>query len=237
MTQAPPGWYPDPGPIPHGVPRGSRYWDGRRWTEHVARAGHSQVAVARVRTTPDGEPLAGWWPRVGAPLLDSLILTPVLLLAGWPFLHRVWGGYMDFLGRAVRASQAGGPPPDPTDVMNRFLWPLLGFAAISLAGNLVYNAGFLKWRQATPGKLIVGLRVRLRERPGAMSWGTVVLRWLGQNWYALPVLVPLTVVPFLGSAVSFYPLLDDLWPLWDERNQAVHDKLARTNVVVHRPQE
>jgi hypothetical protein len=30
---------------------------------------------------------------------------------------------------------------------------------------------------------------------------------------------------------GLYPLLDDLWPLWDDKKQAIHDKLAKTNVV------
>ena len=35
------------------------------------------------------------------------------------------------------------------------------------------------------------------------------------------------VVPFFG----FFTLLDGLWPLWDRRRQALHDKIAATLVV------
>ena len=35
----------------------------------------------------------------------------------------------------------------------------------------------------------------------------------------------LTLVPFVGS------LLDLLWPLWDPRNQTLHDKAAGTVVL------
>src|SRR4051794_6622218 len=34
--------------------------------------------------------------------------------------------------------------------------------------------------QATPGKLLLGLRVRLRETPGPMPLGTILVRWLTQ---------------------------------------------------------
>ena len=92
--------------------------------------------------------------------------------------------------------------------------------------NFVYSVGFLKAVQGTPGKLITGLRVRLRERPGSLPWATVLLRWLVQNAGSI-----VAVVPLVGSAGSLFSLLDSLWPLWDDKNQALHDKAARTNVV------
>ena len=104
--------------------------------------------------------------------------------------------------------------------------PFLLFTLVALGVSFVYNVTFLKWRSGTPGKLMVGLRVRLRELPGRMSWGTVLMRWAGQNWYAA-----LSWVPILGSVLGFYPLLDVLWPLWDGKRQALHDKVAKTNVV------
>jgi uncharacterized RDD family membrane protein YckC len=59
-----------------------------------------------------------------------------------------------------------------------------------------------------------------------MPWGTVLLRWLVQNAGSI-----VGVVPVAGSAGSLFSLLDSLWPLWDDKNQALHDKAARTNVV------
>jgi uncharacterized RDD family membrane protein YckC len=35
----------------------------------------------------------------------------------------------------------------------------------------------------------------------------------------------------VGSVVTIYLFLDVLWPLWDSRRQALHDKVARTVVV------
>ena len=40
------------------------------------------------------------------------------------------------------------------------------------------------------------------------------------------------LVPVLGSLGSLFSLTDDLWPLWDDKKQAIHDKVATTNVVV-----
>ena len=42
--------------------------------------------------------------------------------------------------------------------------------------------------------------------------------------------------PVLSAALGLLLLLDYLWPLWDDKNQALHDKLARTNVVLSRRQ-
>jgi uncharacterized RDD family membrane protein YckC len=238
MTQIPAGWYPDPDPSTP-EPRGQRYWDGGRWTEHVAPPavspyapmtpyGGGQPGVTQ-KTTPDGQPLAGWWIRVGAYVMDWVVLTLATVAVGWTFVTRLWSAYLDFFDEAIRAGQNGAATPSQVDLMSDVAGPLLGFAAVSLVLNFLYNVGFLMWRQATPGKLVVGLRVRLRERPGPMSWGTVLLRWVTQNWYAA-----LAFVPVLGSVASLYPLIDDLWPLWDDKNQALHDKAAGTNVVRHR---
>ena len=41
-----------------------------------------------------------------------------------------------------------------------------------------------------------------------------------------------TVIPLLGQLVySCYTLVNYLWPVWDPRRQAVHDKIGRTLVV------
>ena len=45
---------------------------------------------------------------------------------------------------------------------------------------------------------------------------------------------PEAAVGAFGNIASFYPVLDGLWPLWDSKKQAVHDKIARTNVVLTR---
>jgi uncharacterized RDD family membrane protein YckC len=92
--------------------------------------------------------------------------------------------------------------------------------------RFVYEVGFLKGFAATPGKMVLGLQVRLRSRPGPLPWGTVLLRWFSQFGYGL-----LSVIPFVGYVSSVYWLLDYLWPLWDGKRQALHDKAAATNVV------
>ena len=59
-----------------------------------------------------------------------------------------------------------------------------------------------------------------------MTIGTVLLRWVGQYGVGL-----LGLLPVVGCLSFVYTLLDYLWPLWDDKNQAIHDKIAKTNVV------
>jgi uncharacterized RDD family membrane protein YckC len=85
--------------------------------------------------------------------------------------------------------------------------------------------------------LATGLRVRLRESPGRLPWDAVIIRVVVQT-----VLVSLlmgvallsgstAVLLLLFVAASVFQLLNYLWPAWDARRQALHDKAAGTNVV------
>ena len=225
-----------------------RYWDGRHWTEHArskeqakepayagaAAAGTAyapEAAYAGATTypaTPDGQYLAGWWQRVWAYLLDGIVVTVVGGLLASPWLGDLYDAYRAFLDRVIQDAEAGRQTSDATlaAFQESIVGPMMTVALIYLAVGFVYQVGFLMTVQATPGKLALGLRVRLRERPGRLPLWSVLLRWAGQSGYSI-----LGVVPVLGSLLGIYWLLDHLWPLWDGKKQAIHDKMARTNVV------
>ncbi|MDX6375440.1 MAG: hypothetical protein QOD98_4428 [Nocardioidaceae bacterium] len=231
-----PGWHLDPVPPQSGQPAQLRYWDGARWTEHTAPAqppsAGSQYAApyayiaGKSTTTPDGEPLAGWWQRVGASILDSFILLPLSALLWIPFYGKIVDAYRDYFDDVQRASDNGTSQPSPFTVQTELLGTFVLMGVISLVLSLVWTFFWLRWKQATPGKLILGLRIRLRETPGPLSWSTIGLRWLGQSGVGL-----LGLIPLVGSMSGIYSLLDALWPLWDDKRQAIHDKIAKTNVV------
>lgn len=243
-----PGWYPDQRPSATGQPM-LRWWDGSRWTDHVAPAQptgtqptgmYTQAGIypqagtygatygAPVpATTPDGQPLAGWWQRVGASIIDGLIATTVSALVGLPFLLSVVDEFQHEFSHAVDQIEAGGEatafgPEFMADVAPQFL----GFALVALLVGMVYEIGFLRWKQATPGKMALGIAVRLREQPGQLPWGTLFTRWLVKNLGNI-----VGNVPFIGGVLSLAWLLNFLWPLWDDKKQALHDKAGRTNVV------
>jgi uncharacterized RDD family membrane protein YckC len=243
-----PGWHPDPVPAQPGQPPQLRYWDGSRWTEHTAPTAPDQYALPAYQgtygapadravagygygvkppaTTPDGAPLAGWWHRVGAYLIDTLIVGIIVAIVAIPWIRDVWHTYRDWFDDVMDSSGAGSSNVDTGQLQRDVAKPLAIIVGIQLAISLCYHVGFLMWRQATPGKLLTGLRVRLRESPGRMPFGTVVVRWLSQFGVGL-----LGLVPVVGSLAGIYQLLDDLWPLWDDKKQAIHDKVAKTNVV------
>ena len=238
-----PGWHPDPVPSQPGHPAQLRYWDGTRWTEHTAPAqppapatdqfgalpAYSQQDaaaypyVAGGATTPDGVPLAGWWWRVLALVIDNLVLGLIGAAVAFPWFRDLYDAYRDWFDEALNDT---GGTVDTSQLQSDIARPLAIITVISLALGFVYHVGFLMWKQATPGKLAVGLRVRLRERPGPMPFGTVLLRWLAQFGVGL-----VGMLPVVGFFTIIYRLLDYLWPLWDRPKQAIHDKVAKTNVV------
>jgi uncharacterized RDD family membrane protein YckC len=241
MNESRAGWYPDPSPDATAG-RTERYWDGFSWSHQVrrsqslapARAGtpypdRSYTAPRAIPTTPDGQLLAGWWRRAGATVLDSVIMIPLLALVATPSLVAHWhsvttwwqAGYRS-PGTLVTAGSAPNPP-----VLDPATGPGLILYASLFVASLAYTVVFLHWKQATPGKLLAGLQVRLRDTQGPLAWTTIVRR------VSLPVAVAVvSQVPVAGVAFLVLGVSDYLWPLWDGNRQALHDKIAGTNVVV-----
>jgi len=74
----------------------------------------------------------------------------------------------------------------------------------------------------TLGKQALGIRV-VRDTGEAMGFGWAALR---------EIVVKGFLVAFAGAIIPFLPwLLDNLWPLWDSENRAVHDMIVSTHVV------
>ena len=68
----------------------------------------------------------------------------------------------------------------------------------------------------TVGKRAVGIRVRHAEEDRAIGYGPSAGRYF---------------ITFLFGIFYIPALLDYLWPLWDGRNQTLHDKVANSIVV------
>ena len=94
--------------------------------------------------------------------------------------------------------------------------------AVSLAVGVVYHAAFLRWKAATPGKLICRLRVVPVDRGHnrePLSWNSIAIR------------VAVWMLPTTNSLLSVVRLLDVLFPLWQPKRQALHDLAAKTQVI------
>lgn len=238
MTNPAAGWYPDP--APESAPGRQRYWDGGQWTEHVhdpapaypaqqpqapaypqASPSYPQASAqpygvpGTPATTPDGVPLAGWWWRVLARVLDGIFVIPLNILAATPVVASQWDSIHQWYDDLTYAADHNLPDPPTPAIFDFTSGPGITLLLCLVAASILYETVFLFWKQATPGKLVVGLRVRRRETPDLPA-GSIFAR---------------VGFVLLGQFCVVLLLLDYLWPLWDDKKQALHDKVARTNVV------
>ena len=177
-------------------------------------------------TTPDGQPLASYGRRAGAFAIDFVVTSVLGGLLSAPVQISSSGE----LQKAVDDFVAGGTFTSFIDaVMKMSEQNVVPLTLIGLATSFLYHVIFVALLSATPGKLLLGISVRRREAPGRVGWSIAVRRRLLQTLLGLLPLVPVMQLAYLlGSAV------DLSWPLWDDKKQALHDKIAGTNVVVGR---
>jgi uncharacterized RDD family membrane protein YckC len=133
---------------------------------------------------------AGFWKRTAATLVDLVIIMVVTL----PMLVALYG--TSYFSRSPEDGFAG---------TGDFLIQIVLPAAFTLV--------FWKLRGATPGKMVLGLRVADAASLEAPANGQLLIRYIAYLASALP----------LG--------LGFLWVAVDKRKQAFHDKLARTVVI------
>ncbi|HMS27875.1 MAG TPA: RDD family protein [Burkholderiaceae bacterium] len=142
--------------------------------------------------TPETHNLAyaGFWVRVGASLIDSILLA----LVTTPLLVAIYGWAGLDYGYAVRST---------------------GFVDILVTWILPVVAVIWFWvsKQATPGKMLLSLRVVDAKTGQSLSVGQSIARYLGYF---------VSTIPFgLGL----------LWVGFDSKKQGWHDKIAGTVVV------
>jgi uncharacterized RDD family membrane protein YckC len=197
------------------------------------------VATKPVPTTPDGQRLAGWWHRVGAYLLDGIFIYLINIT-----ISIASGTQSDMTRVQEEFNRDARRNPEEVPDIGQFLSDIfdvqrdhLGAQLLAVALTLAYVALFLRYLGGTPGKLITGLRVRLREVPGRPPWSAVALRvatalGLGLSLNVVFLVTDSLAVLGLVLLLTFvWVLVDCLWPLGDDKRQALHDKVARTNVV------
>lgn len=208
-------------------------WQQPTGPGHPGHSGYSGYAAAPEPTTEDGQPLASYGARAGAYIIDGLVVAVLnLLVTGWAWW--LWmADYWDFVyGAALEGNQDAVNDLTPAELTGMFDWQYFFIAAgLSLLLQAVYHVGFLSTRSATPGKMLLGISVRKVERPGRISAGTAFMRML------LPLSVGVfSLIPLVSYLVFFVTLADLIWPAKDPRRQALHDKIAGTQVVRGRQQ-
>lgn len=133
---------------------------------------------------------AGFWLRFGAAIIDTILI----LVITFPLLIAIYG--WDYFGTENTGWIAG-----PADFL--ISWVLPAVATIL----------FWMYRQATPGKMLLSVRIQDANTGAKLSLGQSVGR-------------------YLGYFVSTIPLgLGLIWVAFDKKKQGWHDKLAHTVVV------
>jgi uncharacterized RDD family membrane protein YckC len=169
-----------------------------------------QQPIARPAAGWVGQPLASWGSRVGAAIIDGLIIfIPATIL----FFVLVAG--------------AVGLTGDDSDVSVGVIIGSLILWFLVVAAIALFYAPTLMARQGTGngqtwGKQMLGIRV-VRDTGERMSFGWAALR---------EVVVKGLAVGIASSIIPVIPwLLDVLWPLWDDQNRALHDMAVQTHVM------
>jgi uncharacterized RDD family membrane protein YckC len=216
QTQVPPDRTGAPTPTTP-MPQGSGWQTQSQAPQQQAPQGYYQQAPANtqwmhnLKTTADGVPLASWGKRFAAWVIDGLILAVVGGIISWAATPRL----SELFSEMITAAQAGNQAR-LVEIQNELTGPAVQFSLFLWLVATAYCLVFWTTIAQTPGKMALGISVRRVAEPGPLPLGTAVLRRL---------------VPLAGQFVPFLSLLDGLWPLWDDKRQALHDKVARTQVV------
>lgn len=144
--------------------------------------------LADLETKTGDSEYAGFWVRFGAMIIDSLLL----LLITSPLLYMLYG---------VAAFTGTKFVQGPGDILISYVFPIMATVL------------FWKYLAATPGKILLNMKIVSGEHGGAPSTGQFVLRYFAY--------IPSTLVLFLGF----------IWVAFDPRKQSWHDKIAKTVVL------
>ncbi len=131
---------------------------------------------------------AGFWIRTGAAVIDSVLILALIV----PILSAIYGQSYWSSERAVQGTW---------DLILNYLLPAIAIIA------------FWVYKSATPGKLLLKLRIIDAQTGAQPDLKQFVIRYLGYFVASIPLLIGI------------------IWVGFDPRKQGWHDKLAGTVVV------
>jgi uncharacterized RDD family membrane protein YckC len=151
--------------------------------------------------------LSGWWRRVGAAILDGLIIgigSAILLVA------------------ITAPFSIGFFANDTVGVVAVLVGALLAVLCVAVVSVLYAPYLMARTNGQTLGRMAVGIRV-IRANGQPMTFWFAMLR---------EVVIKALLFGFVSSfTFGIASLLDVLWPLWDEENRALHDLIVNTRVI------
>jgi uncharacterized RDD family membrane protein YckC len=113
----------------------------------------------------------GFWLRVGASLIDTVLLLIILL----PIIHMVYGPAYWTSGSFIQG---------PVDFFINYVLPAIAIIAFWIA------------RQATPGKMVIGAKIVDAKTGCPASTGQLVGRYLGYYVSSIPLFLGIFWVAF-----------------------------------------
>ncbi len=161
---------------------------------------------------PGGQQLAEWWKRLLAIIIDGLLIGIPLVIV-----------FFVVIGISFTSSLETDPITGETTTSGGlFTGSTLLFQLVAVIVTVAYY-GLLNGsdRGQTVGKMALGIRVRDANGGGPIGVGRGAARALVSS---LP-----GQLPFVGI---IWVLINGLWPLWDPRRKALHDKAVNSVVVV-----
>jgi uncharacterized RDD family membrane protein YckC len=157
------------------------------------------IVLQRIREglapLPSATRFAGFWIRLIARMIDNTITSIAAYIFQIPMLLLL-----------ARMDKKAGPD------MPAFLAAMAVAVLLSLGAAAYYEAWFIKNKGATPGKMILGLKV-IRARGGTFTWGLAIGRYFA----------------YVLGGFTLY--VGYLMAGWDEEKRALHDRICDTRVV------
>jgi uncharacterized RDD family membrane protein YckC len=195
---------PPPGPPPQAPPLQQPGWGSPPYGQPPAGAPYGYVPGPVDRL---GRPLADWWQRLVAIILDSIIL---------------------YVPKAILAAILVG-----TTVSNNGVYTT-GFGASLIVLGIIFALVDIAYfallngseKGQTVGQMVLGIAVRDESTGGAIGPQRAGLRILVLD----PGLL-VSWIPVIGLIAGLYTVVAALSPLWDDRRQGFHDKVAKTDVI------
>lgn len=185
-------------------------------------AGSSSTPRDEVQWTPPqsthpqlpSEDYASYGKRVIALIVDNLIALAILVVVVLLFLFAIGG--IDAVDSNSGALTVGS-------VIAFVVFFFVAIIAITILPSALLSRKGVHNGQ-TWGKQLVGIRVIYTGRYGdtRMGWSESLQREL--LWRGL-------IIGLIGGTVFIVPLIDLLWPLWDEHKRALHDIPIKTRVI------
>ena len=148
--------------------------------------------------------LAGWWRRVGAAVIDGIIIGALAMVLLIPL----------GIGAASVDGDAGVGAIIGASIVTLLLFLVIAFIYAPLLMS--------RTNGQTLGRMATGIRV-VRANGQPMTFGFAALREIAVKGLLVGIAGQVT----FGLA----GLIDVLWPLWDEQNRALHDMVVNTRVV------